>query len=287
MRIIYTSVRAASHADDRLARFHRVLYAAQQTSRYLPFLERANLHERHAIAGVTCITAALSRLPAINGNEFRNIPGAFCNPRGRATAKREFLYPLGNKLRTTIILPDRNVEGFAASSGLQILKEDWRHKLERCDAATLAAPVDVLREIGIAMARGELVRRAPTNAVVAFTGIHHGSLTAAHRELLWNLFQVPVFEQYLGFDGRLAAWECEAHDGLHLLPDEVVMEESGGVGSELLITSLTNLQYPALRLSTGLYGALASGYCECGKSTEKLYTVRPSGADVCHEMAVA
>lgn len=287
MRIKYTRFPASRHADVRLARFHRVLYAAQQTSRYLPFLERADLDKRHAVAGVSSIAAALSRLPAIDGDEFRNLPRAFCNPRGRATAKREFLYPLGNRLRTTVILPDRSIEGFAASSGLQVLGEDWRRKVARSAAAMLAAPVDVLLEIGIAMARGELVRRALTNALVAFTGIHHGPLKASDRELLWKLFQVPVFEQYLGFDGRLAAWECEAHDGLHVLPDEVEMEESSGPGSELLITSLTNLRYPALRLSTGVQGAMAPGCCECGKNGVKMYTVQPSKVGAWEQTAVA
>jgi hypothetical protein len=145
----------------------------------------------------------------------------------------------------------------------------------------------VLREMSAAIKNGELTIGPLTNAVIAFTGVNQGDLTGQDRELLWDVFQVPVFEQYLGFDGRLVAWECEAHEGLHVQSSEAVMEESDGSGSELLMTSLTNLTYPALRLSTGLYGALASGPCECGSNTEKLYRLWPAGAAVYEALAVA
>ena len=42
-----------------------------------------------------------------------------------------------------------------------------------------------------------------------------GPLTAHHRDLLWNTFGLPVFEQLRGRDGRVIARECEVHDGMH------------------------------------------------------------------------
>lgn len=55
-----------------------------------------------------------------------------------------------------------------------------------------------------------------SHAVVIFTA--EGAMCASEedRDALWSRFHVPVFEQVLTADGRLAAWECEAHDGLHI-----------------------------------------------------------------------
>ncbi len=55
-----------------------------------------------------------------------------------------------------------------------------------------------------------------THAVVIFTPEGSACASEPDRDALWEQFRVPVFEQVLAADGRLAAWECEAHDGLHL-----------------------------------------------------------------------
>jgi len=55
----------------------------------------------------------------------------------------------------------------------------------------------------------------PTHAVVVLT--HPGqSLDAAGRDELWNRFRVPAFQQIVDERGRLIAYECEAHDALHV-----------------------------------------------------------------------
>jgi hypothetical protein len=41
-------------------------------------------------------------------------------------------------------------------------------------------------------------------------------ITEYEREVLWQTFQVPVFAMLLDREGRLAAWECEAQDGMHI-----------------------------------------------------------------------
>ena len=43
-------------------------------------------------------------------------------------------------------------------------------------------------------------------------------LSAAERDELWRLFQVPVYA-LLERGGRVEAWECEAQNGLHLVGD--------------------------------------------------------------------
>jgi len=56
----------------------------------------------------------------------------------------------------------------------------------------------------------------PTHAVVAFSWEGSRCLSESERDDLWEAYHVPVFEQVITPDGRLVAWECEAHEGLHL-----------------------------------------------------------------------
>jgi hypothetical protein len=55
------------------------------------------------------------------------------------------------------------------------------------------------------------------SAVIIFTATDSNPLTAVQRDLLWNTFGVPKFEQLLASDGSLMATECEAHEGLHVV----------------------------------------------------------------------
>jgi hypothetical protein len=57
---------------------------------------------------------------------------------------------------------------------------------------------------------------SPTHAVVIFTQEGYRCLTDAERDTLWKAYRVPVFEQVITAGGRLVAWECEAHEGMHL-----------------------------------------------------------------------
>lgn len=56
----------------------------------------------------------------------------------------------------------------------------------------------------------------PTHAVLVLTDEGKECISDGDRDDLWRLYGVPAFEQVITADGRLLAWECEAHDGLHL-----------------------------------------------------------------------
>ena len=65
-------------------------------------------------------------------------------------------------------------------------------------------------ELAHAAARGVEARRA----VYVLTG--EGELLSdGERDELWRLFQVPVYALLVEPGGRVAAWECEAQNGLH------------------------------------------------------------------------
>ncbi len=77
--------------------------------------------------------------------------------------------------------------------------------------AVLAGTVGSL--LNLAAALGPAV---VTHALVVFTRTGEACLTDEQRDRLWDRFGIPVFEQILDEDGRVAAWECEAHNGFHL-----------------------------------------------------------------------
>lgn len=57
--------------------------------------------------------------------------------------------------------------------------------------------------------------------LVLFSYPDTGLLTKSPRDWLWNRFGLPVYEQLRDRQGRLLAYECPAHRGLH------VVRESG------------------------------------------------------------
>jgi len=75
----------------------------------------------------------------------------------------------------------------------------------------LAGTVAQLRRI--AESRPRLKVR---NALVVFARNAETRPAEEDRELFWEVFGVPIFEQYLNRRNRLIASECDAHEGLHV-----------------------------------------------------------------------
>jgi len=55
-----------------------------------------------------------------------------------------------------------------------------------------------------------------SHALVILERAGQPRLSEDDRDRLWRAFRLPVFEQVIGESGELLAWECEAHDGLHV-----------------------------------------------------------------------
>ena len=252
----------------RLARFRRVLRAAQRTSGYLPLLESAGLATPEALASVNSVERTLERLPAIDLSEFCSSNGAFESPGGLHPIPQAFRSPLDHTPKTAILMA-----GFQQASGIKVMTQNWSRGLKRFGASALAAPVNVLRSLATGVETGEQDAPLLRHFVVSFTGGEQGELAEADRERFWRVFQVPVFEQRLGFDGRVIAYECEAHEGLHIVPERAALEETAH--SELLLTSLTDLRRPTLRVGTRLAGSIQHTCCDCGNAASRLLGARP------------
>jgi hypothetical protein len=114
-----------------------------------------------------------------------------------------------------------------------------------------------------------------THSIVVLVGPDFGALTSEDRDLLWTRFGVPVYEQLRGLGRELLAAECDAHEGLHIREEDAIFEE----GEELLVTSLTNLSDPVLRLRTGLQGKITTTLCGCGEAGRRLMDVQRLGSE--------
>ena len=93
------------------------------------------------------------------------------------------------------------------------------------------------------------------------------------KELVEDVFDCEVFDQYGLNDGGISAFECEMHKGLHIDMLRSIMEVADENGNQLeagkegriLATSLYNYAMPFLRYDTGDLGILSDEKCECGR----------------------
>ena len=104
-------------------------------------------------------------------------------------------------------------------------------------------------------------------SMTVLTGPGCGFLSAGDRDLFWQVYQAPIYERLIGFDVRTAAWECDAHDGLHIDGDEAVFEIVDG---ELVLTSLSQR---FLRARTGFAAEWSRGDCPCGAAAPRIRLV--------------
>jgi len=125
--------------------------------------------------------------------------------RTKKSTLARFVHPLSPIPRTAILAP-----GFKETGTVKVFPSGWNRQAARFGPASIAGPIDRLRQLAatpIPLERG----------LVAFTYEGQAGLTSEDRELFWDAFGVPVYEQLLGRDNRLLAVECDAHCGLHLV----------------------------------------------------------------------
>ena len=91
-------------------------------------------------------------------------------------------------------------------------------------------------------------------------------LMPQHRELFREIFGCESFDQYgCGEIGGIA-YECEAHNGLHITEERVYIEHNEN--NELLITDLDNFAMPFIRYYNGDQAEFASEDCICGRKSQ-------------------
>lgn len=100
--------------------------------------------------------------------------------------------------------------GFQETKGVRVFPRGWNGSAERFQPACIAGPPSEVRKLAARALRLE-------NSLVVFTYEGQYGLSQPDREMFWNAFGVPVFEQYLASNNELLAMECDAHSGLHVV----------------------------------------------------------------------
>ncbi len=107
-------------------------------------------------------------------------------------------------------------------------------------------------------------------------------LLPSDREAMVEAFGDRVFESYGSREVMLIGHECEAHDGLHVSMEnlivEIIVREGGverpaeeGETGEVVITDLHNYGMPFIRYASGdLATARRRSKCTCGRSLERI-----------------
>lgn len=107
------------------------------------------------------------------------------------------------------------------------------------------------------------------------------------RQMIGDVFECEVFDNYGLNDGGVSAFECHEHSGLHIDTERSIMEVvdqdhaqlAEGEGT-ILATSLHNFAMPFIRYSTGDVATLSDAECECGRQSKKLSEVVGRTVDV-------
>ena len=159
----------------------------------------------------------------------------------RIRRKSVFRYPMDPAPRTAVLAACFRQPRFRPNYPVRVFPEGWSEEVAKFAPAALAAS----REQLLGLAAGQPPRL--THAVIALESRGDPLLSPAERAWLWRVFRVPAFEQIIEPDGELLAFECEAHDGLHI-------------------------EIPGLNWDG--YGVEAS-LCGCGRTTPRLTPAPP------------
>jgi hypothetical protein len=218
-------------AGIRLNRFRAVVKAAQGFDAYRVHLQAAHLGTTAQVHAVRDVDLALAGVPTLPYQSYLSL----------FRQRREYRQTPNSQL--------------------------IRYQMARAGLDSCHSPLDAAIATADLLRLAQAVDSPPDQAVAAFTGMGAGILTNAQRDHLWNVYQVPLFEQFLGTDGRVIAIECVVHSGLHIRQDAAVLQ---CVDGEIILTSLTDEDAPALRLSTGLAGTIETEVCDCGRTEPRL-----------------
>jgi len=248
-----------SHAPAgiRLSRFRAVLRAAQVVPAYRERFVQAGLASPEMVDAVIDIESALKAMKPISWVNYTSLFLA------REPSWRQ--RPADTETRSALLVPYAEARsGTASVKGSPGAENDLYS-----GAAIVRATSDLFRlsrSLRSVVAGNRLAPR-PDMAVVVFSGMDAGVLTEAQRDQIWAYYQVPLFEQLVGTDGKVIAAECEVHSGLHVSPAAAVLE---CVEGEILVTSLTDTEHPAIRVWSGLTGEIDWTPCECGRVEARL-----------------
>ena len=128
------------------------------------------------------------------------------------------------------------------------------------------------------------VARALDQPIAGLDGVVAAAetLTPPERTLIETAFGAPVFDRYATREVGTIAHECEAHDGLHIVAENNLVEvvdtegrplEDPMAEGEVLVTNLRNFATPLIRYRLGDLARLGRPGCACGREGSRLASV--------------
>lgn len=146
---------------------------------------------------------------------------------------------------------------------------DWLERLERFQPESICASPNRLLLLADLKRTKKLALPSVRHSLIMQFELGEAWITEEERDELWQVFQVPVFEQMCDHRGHLVAHECEARQGLHI-----------GDGQTWIVDTQARLWHASgqtvlnrsrvIPQSTGLYGRVILDGCPCGKPGPRL-----------------
>lgn len=245
-----------------------VVRSALRTEAYRPLLAAAGLTSVRDIA--TAGPDLLALLPVARLPKPGPPPSAVSNTNVPPPPPADLFWPVPPPFRTAVLM-----EGFRESRRTRFFGPQDFGRLRKYAPDALAGPVSALRTLAERLPSRIYWSPRLKHSLMALLVFPQTGITRETRELLWRVFEVPLYAQVLGPSRSLLAWECQAYEGYHVAEHNAVFELVPGlVEPELVVTSLVDLRQPLLRLATGLTARIERSQCGCGLRTPRLVDLR-------------
>ena len=182
--------------------------------------------------------------------------------------------PLKTRIRN--LLTDRAVY-------LDTLKFDEQHLARFASELRTLRPPVLMGHAHSIFRFAEYVRSTATTDI-SFKGIITTAmvLSDVERQTIEEVFHSLVFNRYGCEELSIIASECDAHEGLHVCAEGLLVEvvdETAHQPGRLIITDLVNYAMPLIRYEIGDYAVTQPGTCGCGRGLPRLKAIIGRTAD--------
>jgi len=117
---------------------------------------------------------------------------------------------------------------------------------------------------------------------------HYENLFPYQRDLIQKQFQCEIFNYYGCEERVISAFECSAHQGMHIDMERGIVEITGendeplseGSQGKILATGLDNYARPLIRYDIGDIGCISKEPCSCGRGLALLNSFDGRGNEV-------
>ncbi|MCK9356031.1 MAG: hypothetical protein M0R22_02620 [Dehalococcoidia bacterium] len=175
---------------------------------------------------------------------------------------------------------------------LRALSAQLRHRLLLpIDSLTNEALPDIVRRLsklrldgiggypnGVALLAAAMLDSGTPPPALKAVVTGGAELLSHERRLIREAFGLEPCSNYSAYEAFAIACECQAHEGLHIAAEDLVIEildeqnqpVPPGTPGRVIVTNLHNYGMPFIRYDLGDVGTLLEGNCPCGRSLPRL-----------------